>query len=80
MLLCPVLHVVISFPGGVLQDEDKKQLIPGSCLSSRFPSEKKEKKLPRTEFLSEPLFEGLENRNAMGSQAGNLKRNPAEMQ
>lgn len=76
VLLCPVSHVAISFPGGVLQDEDKKQLILGSCLSSHFPSEKK-KKLLRSEFLSEPLFGGLENRNALGSQAGNFKRNPA---
>lgn len=79
MLLCPVLHVVISFPGGVLQDEDKKQLIPAVVCLHIFP-QKRRKKLPRTEFLCEPLFEGLENRNAMGSQAGNLKRNPAEMQ
>lgn len=47
-----VLHILISFPGGVLQDEDKKQLILGSCLSSHFPSEKKPKRkgLPRTKF------------------------------
>lgn len=50
------------------------------CLHIFPQKRRKKKKLLRTEFLSEPLFEGLGNRNALGSQGGNFKRNPAEMQ
>lgn len=75
VLLCSVLHILIRFPGGVLQDKDRK-LIVGSCLCSHVPSEKKKKENSQgMSFLSEPLFEGQEDRNALGSQAENFKRN-----
>lgn len=81
VLLFSVLYILISFPGGVLQDKDKK-LILGSCLSSHAPSGRKKKKKKDSQgmsFRSEPLFKGQEERNALGSQAENFKRNPSEM-
>lgn len=48
-------------------------------LRQEEKKKKKKKDSQGMSFRSEPLFKGQEERNALGSQAENFKRNPSEM-